>query len=405
MAGANFDHVRYMYEFDRRLKLLVLDGLERVEVSMRFQLGHVLGEGHPYAHCDMHSLSAAFTEVVDPEDPLARSQWLASEHAKWMAKVRSLEKNSKEEFVKHFKTKYGGRLPVWVVTEILDFGGMSYLYSGLKPNHRNQIAERFGFADAAGGNGKALAGWIANLNYIRNTCAHHARLWNKNMAVQGKELTAIEELRHAENSKNRVYASLAVMAYLLLISNPDSHWRRDLLDFIDEHSSRVDLTKMGFPENWRQESIWDLKYIQAVDPETAERRRLRQSFECVRTSDVGQIIAPEMPPKDAATEVRRRRSRSQLMALQLEEGGAYDFPLFQLDVVRNEIRPLVAYANARIDAKSNPWIAASWWLSPAEKLLGDTPLEALEAGSLTEEVVDEILTQQSIRDFASSERA
>lgn len=390
VLGAKFDRVRYMYEFDRRLKLLVLDGLERVEVSMRFQLGHVLGEGHPYAHCDMHSLSAAFTEVEDPQDPLARSQWLASEHAKWMAKVRSLEKNSKEEFVKHFRTKYGGRLPVWVVTEILDFGGMSYLYAGLKPNHRDQIAERFGFANAVGGDGKTLSGWVVNLNYVRNTCAHHARLWNKNMAVQGPELTGIRELRHAENSKNRLYASLAVLAYLLLITNPDSHWRQDLTDFIDRHSSQVDLTKMGFPENWRQEAIWDLNYVQVVDPETTERQRLRRSFECVRTSDVGQILAPELQSKEAATQVRRHRSRSELLGLQLDEGGAFDFPLFQLDVVRNQIHPIVAYANARIDAKGSPWSAASWWLSPSGVLSGDSPLEALEAGSLSPEVVDAV---------------
>lgn len=385
-----FSQVRNLYEFDRRLKLLVLDGIERVEVSMRFQLGHTLGEGHPFAHCDIRALSPAFTGVSDFLDPLANSAWLSSEHAKWLSKIRGSEKNSKEEFVKHFKEKYGDGLPVWVVTEILDFGGMSTLYSGLKPNQRDQIAEHFGFTAVSAGDGKTLAGWMVNLNYVRNICAHHARLWNKNMAVQGPELTRIADLAHAEDTKSRVYSSLAVIAYMLGITNPDSCWRQDLVGFIGPNAADVDLAKMGFPKDWQDEPIWSPVYAPAVDLEKVERNAIRRKFECMRTSDVGQTLFSGLSAKEAATEVRRLRSRSDIFGLQLEEGAPFDFPVFQLDLKASGVHPLVAYTNRRIGAKDHPWGAAAWWLDPLERLSGKFPLEVFEAGALNEALIDEL---------------
>ena len=72
-VGTSFDDAHSLYEFDRKLKLLVMDGLERVEVAMRFQLGHVLGAGHPYAHYDQDALGSSFTGITDPSDPDRKS--------------------------------------------------------------------------------------------------------------------------------------------------------------------------------------------------------------------------------------------------------------------------------------------------------------------------------------------
>ncbi|WP_267911299.1 Abi family protein [Corynebacterium macginleyi] len=50
-------------------------------------------------------------------------------------------KASKEDFVSHHKSKYGGTLPIWAAVEIMDWGMLSYLY-GMSPNIvRKRIAE------------------------------------------------------------------------------------------------------------------------------------------------------------------------------------------------------------------------------------------------------------------------
>lgn len=216
--GTSFERIIELYDFDRKLKLLVLDAIERIEVAMRVRVGHTLGKHGAFAHTDPSVLSPKFVGTTHPTQPPAHADWLNSDHAKWLRKVGQEQSRSKEEFVKHFTRKYGGPLPVWVpVTEILDFGGLSRLYEGLKQQDRDDIAASFNLRDNSGaGHGAALVSWMKNLNYIRNSCAHHSRLWNRNIDVQlsHRHLAMIPNLRHAASptAAKRVYASLAVLA-------------------------------------------------------------------------------------------------------------------------------------------------------------------------------------------------
>lgn len=388
-AGTSFDQVVALYEFDRKLRLLVLDAIERIEVVMRVRIGHVLGAGHPFAHCDPYALNSGFTRIEDPDDALSRSNWLISDHATWLGSVRRLEGQSKEEFVKHFKRKYSSPLPAWVVTEILTFGGVSTLYQGMKQRHRNQIAESFCIFDGGlDGDGVALVNWMTNLNYIRNTCAHHARLWNRNMTVQIGKLDEVPDLHHAKQSTSRVYASLAVLAYLVAKVSPRSSWRVEIADYIKSGLAAVgqDESKIGCPPDWEKEPLWSANYISPADPVPAEQRALKQRFETVSASDVGIVVAPTLESKRRTSIVRRLRGSSELLGLQI--GQLYNYPVFQLDTAKNQVKPVVGYANKKLDARTNPWSVASWWITPTAALDGRTPLDRLESGNLTETDVD-----------------
>lgn len=261
--GTSFERVLELYDFDRKLKLLALDAIERIEVVMRMRIGHTLGRHGAFAHTDPAALSAEFTGIATPAPP-AHAEWLDSAHAKWLRKVGQEQSRSKEEFVKHFTRKYGGPLPVWVVTEILDFGGLSRLYEGLKQKDRDDIAASFGLTDNSGaGHGAALVSWMKNLNYIRNTCAHHSRLWNRNIDVQlsHRHLSAVPELRHAASPAvtKRVYASLVVLAYLLPHASPGSAWTADIVGHVTTGLAAMNRSdsEMGFPPNWTTEVVWN----------------------------------------------------------------------------------------------------------------------------------------------------
>src|SRR5699024_8069283 len=130
---------------------------------------------------------------------------------------------------KHILAKYGPPLPVWVVTEILDFGGLSRLYAGLLQRDRDEIAASLGLFDASGaGNGGALQDWLKNINVVRNVCAHHGRLWNANVTerLSPTKLRAIDELTHigARGANARIYPTLAVMALLISRVHPEDDW-------------------------------------------------------------------------------------------------------------------------------------------------------------------------------------
>ncbi|MGL4176689.1 MAG: Abi family protein [Dermatophilaceae bacterium] len=252
--GTTFDQVVGLYEFDRRLKLLVFEAVERVEIAVRSRVGHVLGRHDPYAHLNRASLDGRFTQG----DP--------SRYDIWLKRVLSEQRRSREDFVEHFRTKYNDRLPVWVVTEILDFGALSVLYGGMQRADRDEIAAGLGLLDRQGrGDGRVLVNWMRVLNYVRNVCAHHSRLWNRNLADQiaPRGLSAIDQVAHLASSEPavlaRVFSVLCVISYLLgQTSTTGNHWTSDVDKLISEYlvPTGRDRAEMGFPAGWRDLPLW-----------------------------------------------------------------------------------------------------------------------------------------------------
>ena len=79
---------------------------------------------------------------------------------------------SNEEFVKHFKNKYHEEihLPLWMVAELMTFGNMFTMFRNIDRQMRINLAKKYNLS------AKVLASWLKTLNYVRNLCAHHARL-------------------------------------------------------------------------------------------------------------------------------------------------------------------------------------------------------------------------------------
>lgn len=265
VEGTTLAQVAEIYEFDRKLRLLTLDAIERVEVAMRFQVGHTLGRHGAFAHTDVDALNDEFAGKSSP--PPALSTWRKSQHAKWLEAREREEKRSKADFVQHFKKKYGLPLPVWVVTEILDFGGLTHLYAGLTQKDRDNIVASYGLLDASDvGHGGTLQDWMKNLNYIRNVCAHHSRFWNANITqrMSSRSMKPIPELAHIsvqdgdnKNMLTRPYASLAVLALITRRINPADDWSPRLRALITQSlpPGRRD-SEMGFPTGWHELDLW-----------------------------------------------------------------------------------------------------------------------------------------------------
>lgn len=58
LPGTRAGQVLALYEFDRRLKLLVLNAVERIEIAMRFHVAHTLGKHDPLGHLHPASLDS-----------------------------------------------------------------------------------------------------------------------------------------------------------------------------------------------------------------------------------------------------------------------------------------------------------------------------------------------------------
>ncbi len=164
--------------------------------------------------------------------------------------------NTRHDGVDHHKVKYGLPLPIWVACEVWDFGCMSTLFGGMEETDQDAIARRYGIS-----NGRVFASWIRSLNYLRNVCAHHSRLWNRNIVDQPKlppiseapELAAFHGNQHLQA---RAFLLLCICQHLMNRINPMSSWGHRLKRLLDEEFPMLcplglNLAGMGVDEGWR----------------------------------------------------------------------------------------------------------------------------------------------------------
>ena len=232
LAGTHFGDVLNLYVFDREFRLLVLDAIERIEVSVRSAWAHQMA--HRYGpHCHLNR-------------ELFSKKWNYERHFKSAQKEVS---RSKESFILHLKDKYDEDLPpIWAMVEVMTFGQLSNWYGNTRYRQdRNAVARGYGLDE------KILTSLLHHLTIVRNTCAHHARLWNREFPVipvlpkQG-----VPALSQA--NKRKIYNTLVLMLYLMDQISPRNHWKTRLLELLSHHKPNTDA--MGFPKNWEADPLW-----------------------------------------------------------------------------------------------------------------------------------------------------
>lgn len=251
--GTSIELVSQLYEFDRHLRLLVLDAVERIEVAVRCDVAYRLGQRHRLAHEQSSELDANFCTLVDHI-----SQKTA--HQDWTERLAQvLKRAKKEDFVKHHIENYGGKMPIWVITEVWDFGLLSKFFAGMKYKDQNYLARRYGLPE-----GKYLVSWLRAINFARNVCAHHSRLWNRNIIERpgfppSQPHSKLNHLLGDTSAQTRIYGTLCVLRTMLSVISPDSDWaeRLKLICAAFPISPLMSLRAAGFPDDWENKSLWN----------------------------------------------------------------------------------------------------------------------------------------------------
>ena len=224
MDGITFAHIRGLYEFDQRLRTLLVGVLENVEVGFRTRMAYELA--HKYGPLGYKNANH-FTD--------------ATYHGAFMDALNTAIKRGGELFVKHHNTKYGGEYPIWVATELLPFGAVSKLFHIMTIEDQWLVASYFD-----GTRPEFLRTWIHTAVHLRNICAHYGRLYNKPLKVTPKLFRRWRTVvRH-----NSLFAGVLVLRE---VCPQKDQWQRfvdGLGELIREYDSFLDLTKMGFPGTW-----------------------------------------------------------------------------------------------------------------------------------------------------------
>nr|WP_295382159.1 Abi family protein [Pseudoxanthomonas sp.] len=234
VPGTEFDDVAGLYIFDRKLRLLVLDAIERVEVAIRTAITYEISRTYgPFGHLEPANF-----------DPQYR-------HADLLRDIRTEEARAGETFVQHFRNKYTSEsdLPVWMATELLSFGTISLMYRFMPPALKSAIARPFSVPDSF------FARWLHSLSYVRNVCAHHKRLWNREFAIRPSLPTRTVAWASTIPDAGRIYCALAILRHLLLVVSPGCHWKPRLEALLAQHP-QVSRQAMGFDPNWQSLPLW-----------------------------------------------------------------------------------------------------------------------------------------------------
>lgn len=275
--GSEFKQVADLYAFDRELRLLVIDAIERVEVAVRASLNNHMSckyqndkdysGSHWYLNRDLFKKSYDHQRLLhDLEekqkkeasqlkrdiDKINRSK--AADDIKQRRIAQRTKENYPRFYQQHYKTP--ALMPSWAMTEELTLGSLSHIYQGLiKDADRKAISNRFDTPH------EVLASWLHTLNFVRNCCAHHSRLWNRELSVQPKIPRGAlwqfpERLTDSHiQPQRRIYAVLLLLAHLMRQVSPDSQWHNKVKALILLHPD-VPLSPMGFPDDWMLHIYW-----------------------------------------------------------------------------------------------------------------------------------------------------
>ncbi len=212
-----FRQVMRVYDFDRRLRNLLIEVLEEIEITLR-------------AHCsNYHAIKYGATGYLNA-DTFSH----VHKHPAFLSRIqRLIDSNRDSEMVQHYLKKHGGEFPLWVIMELFSFGAVNLFYSDLKPQDKMEISKAY-YGLSSG----TLELKLRMMSDLRNHCAHYHRLYDWEMA----------DLHSAEGS---------VFEYILImkeIYRRPRKWREGFLKqfrrLYYDYKDIVELSMLGFPENW-----------------------------------------------------------------------------------------------------------------------------------------------------------
>lgn len=241
--GASFEYIVELYQYDKNLRLLVLDALEKIEISLRASVAYLIGKQNPLFYKDKNYFREEFWDKRYPE---------------WIKKQEKKLKTSDEDCISHNRKKYGENIPVWVICQSWDFGQLVWLLQMLDLNNLEVICRGYGF-----GGYQSFLTWIKCFNELRNICAHHSRLWNRRFSFAPKKPTGKDfraPIRWSaffdQKERRTLFFRVCGIIHFLNFLETGSAWEDRFKNYIkmfpEAPTLGVTLSDLGFTEGWKE---------------------------------------------------------------------------------------------------------------------------------------------------------
>lgn len=234
--GSSFDLALDMYRFDRHLRLLMFNQIEKIEVAVRSAIVNITSK--------------------ETQDPfwMTNPKYFANEKKfqKTLELIKIEYGRSKEDFIEHFRNTYSDSFPpAWIIAEILPLGVLTRVYDNLASNKiRKLIAQEFDL------NIPVFTSWMTIITVTRNSCCHHARVWNKVWSLRALYMKKMTRPWVSSDVKQgRIFFTLCIIKYFVNIIAPKNDMTAKLRWLFTDYPN-IDAKAMGFPNIWEMEPLW-----------------------------------------------------------------------------------------------------------------------------------------------------
>lgn len=234
--NVTFDNVLTIYSFDKKLRLLIFNELEKIEVAIRSVIISTV--------CEL--INDSFW-ITNPSNFVN-----ATNFSNTILKIDNELQHSHEEFISHFQSTYSDVYPpAWILGEILTFGTIVNIYNNLKNKRiKKVIAQKFGLQTIP------FQSWLTIITLTRNACCHHQRVWNKQNTIRPTLPSSTQfPWLTIPTDPLRIYFDLSIIKYFLNIISPQNDMRDKLLKLLSDFPN-IDTAAMGFPKGWEKETLW-----------------------------------------------------------------------------------------------------------------------------------------------------
>jgi len=236
-----FEDVIDRYNFDRHLRLILFDAIERIEIALRTKMIY---------HISLTHGGLWYLDKTLFDDEVKHTQHLID--------LKSEFDRSQEIFIKDQKNRYPDKdADAWKILEVASFGTLSKIYKNL----HHQLPEKALIAKEMGLNlNTELSSWLEAIAYVRNIIVHHSRLWSRNMVKRPTEnlnnpifpwftrsLTPVQT--------KKPFLIISCMLYLCNAVTPSNQIKDSLLKLFHDNSG-IPIYKLGFFNNWDKEPVW-----------------------------------------------------------------------------------------------------------------------------------------------------
>lgn len=255
--GATFDELSALYTFDKDIKRSILQAILTAEHHIKSITAHRFSEENSDArYAYLNSSSYAEDKILEVGTVISK-----------LARIINFNKKFQDNPINHYVNQHND-VPIWVLTDFLEFGDLRMIIENLPTSIQNNIAKDLVSFLKTGNpnfNGvfppETMISFLKNINQTRNICAHNNRLLNYNCYANSVYFSPIHNDTglQDDNSRKSVYSTIVSLqcfishAEFVILWNSIRKRTKKLSIKLSSIDVNIINESLGFPRDWHLE--------------------------------------------------------------------------------------------------------------------------------------------------------